>query len=766
MKRSNIASYPLSDKPWRFRFETDSSWQTVTLPHTWNATDTMDTNLERHYHRGTGIYELNFEPPEDADGQRLWVKFDAVAQRSKVYFEDNLLTEHHGGYTAFIVEVPNRAGTLRVEANNTPDPDLIPSDMSDFFLYGGITRDVLLFATRDTRLTEMFFDIDTTDERATLRLCGRLYDTPESPLNLNITLFDQMKESQVFATLFTVTERDFKFELPDVINPHLWSPDDPNLYTVHVMLSHDGIPLDHLTGNLGFRYFDFPENDVFYLNGERLLLQGTHRHEDWAGYGGAVPQHIVRQEFQQIKDAGFNFVRLGHYPQGDFVLDLCDQLGLIVWDELPWCRGGVGEETFKQYARAMLREMIEQHYNHPSVVFCGLGNELDWESEHVNSTEAYVIDFLRELQAQTRQLDPTRLTAVRRFEPAKDIVDVVSPSIWSGWYRGRYEDYEIALKNELAHYPRLLHIEWGGDSHVGRHNNGPHILTDIETTTDHGEVPGTATSSEGFSRYSKDGDWSESYIIDLMAHHLTVQARMSELAGYAQWVFKDFGTPLRPENPVPYVNQKGLITRDGTPKDAYYVFKAFQIQSALVHIESSGWDTRIGDNSQPQAIRVITNCEQVELFVNNESQGIKQVPTSPAGIVGWNALLSVGNNSIKANGIVGNMIKAQHEITAQFAIGNCASVAGFNAYVDLNDQNTRVVCQLIDNDGYPVTNDERRVRFSTTPASTLYTNKGFMGGSDVIETANGRAWINVNAPSDGEIFVQVDGLGTKTVRLN
>src|SRR5215469_14522407 len=148
------------------------------------------------------------------------------------------------------------------------------------------------------------------------------------------------------------------------------------------------------------------------------------------------------------------------------------------------------------------------------------------------------------------RLDPQRLTALRRFEPGASVVDVYSPSIWSGWYHGRYEDYEATLTSAVKRYQRMLHIEWGGDSQFGRHSTGPHIKA-------------------GAAQVSRSSDWSESYILDLMEWHLQLQSRFPQLAGSAQWAFKDFGTPLRPENPIPYVNQKGLVDRDGRPKDAY-----------------------------------------------------------------------------------------------------------------------------------------------------------------------------------------------------
>ena len=198
----------------------------------------------------------------------------------------------------------------------------------------------------------------------------------------------------------------------------LWSPDAPNLYQLQVGLYGRGVAdpvFEMVEDKIGFRHFEFPEHGAFYLNGERLLLKGTHRHEDWAGYASAVPDEITRKEFELIKESGFNFVRLGHYPQSRATLEACDELGLIVWEELPWCRGGVGEDTFKTYARQMLHEMIDQHFNHPSIVFWGMGNELDWDYEHLASTDDKVIDFLTELNTLSHQLDPSRLTALRRL---------------------------------------------------------------------------------------------------------------------------------------------------------------------------------------------------------------------------------------------------------------------------------------------------------------------------------------------------------------
>jgi len=745
-----VEQVALSDG-WSFQFE-DEPPQSVSLPHCWNATDTMDTDPASHYRRGRGTYTLNFTPPQNADGKRLWLRFGAVAQRGWVYFDGDLIGEHHGGYTAFTVEVPHRAGELKVVADNTPDPNLIPSDMSDFFLYGGITRPVSLYVTGENRFERVFFDVDVDadEDFGYVRVHGCLIDDVKTPLTIKLRIAPPNSDVPIHSELLTITEKQFTFDQLEVDHPELWSPDAPNLYTVYVTLVNGPqatpSPVDTYIQPLGFRYFDFPAGGPFYLNGEQLLLRGTHRHDDWAGFGAAVPRQFIEQEMRQIKDAGFNFIRLGHYPQADYTLHLCDSLGLIVWEELPWCRGGVGGETFKDYTRTMLREMIEQHYNYPSIVFWGLGNELDWESEHPDSTDEKVAQFLSELHEISHKLDPRRLTALRRFEQGSRIVDVYSPSIWSGWYRGRYPDYERVLTDAMKRYPRMLHIEWGGDSHIGRHNNGPHITAEVDSDGDHGEIPGTATSDEGFARYSRDGDWSESYMIDLMAHHLNVQARLPRLAGTAQWIFKDFGTPLRPENPVPYVNQKGLVARDGTPKDVYHVFRACQVTEPVVHIESSAWDLRAAGQER---VRVITNCARIELFIDGQTHGVQEkAPDVPATVISWDVVLNPGDHTFKA---VGDGVS--HEIKVIVTKSGAGPAVGFTAVRQSFGDGERIVVQCVDSDGQPIFTDERRVRFS----SDVRRHQGTMGGSDVVETANGRAWIwLVGAATD--VTVSVEGM--------
>ena len=738
---------------WRFNFKGEAS-QPVHLPHTWNALDTMNTDPHMHYRRGVGLYELDFNPPEDFAGQMLWLEFESVAQKAAVYFDEECLTEHSGGYTRFCVPLPNQPGLLRVEADNTPDPNVIPSDMSDFFLYGGITRNVWLYATSTTWIETLRCDthIEPEQGRISLSLVLGGDAAPAAQVHVAVRgvgfsmIAREVAQSEMQSQMeITLTGDDYR----------LWSPDIPNLYEIILTIrDQNRVVLDSVKLRTGLRDFDFPAGGPFYLNGERLLLRGTHRHEDWAGYGCAVPDEITYKEFALMKDAGFNFVRTGHYPQSRAALEACDELGLIVWEELPWCRGGIGDDEFKRTARHMLKEMVEQHHHHPAIVFWGLGNELDWESEHPDSNDEEVAVFLQELHDLSHQLDPTRLTALRRFEPGADIVDVYSPSIWAGWYRGKYEDYETNLRAAMAKYDRMLHMEWGGDSHVGRFREPPHITQMVHSTVDNAEEIGMATSKEGFSRYSKDGDWSESYIVDLMAHHLHVQSQLPDFAGGAQWAFKDFGTPLRPENPIPYVNQKGIIARDGTPKSAYYVFKAFQTGDPVTHIES----TPELVTTLP-TIRVITNQQSAELAANGvviAPQTVKSYNRDQVRIISYawshTPQLTLSTHTAQTE---------SHQVAVSIIQNGQQKAASVVTSVIHEAVESRLKMQLVDVNGYPVTTDERRVRFTMLSGGEIHCHQGVMGGSQLIETANGLAWVTL-VPFDDtpmKLLITTDGIG-------
>ena len=782
----HLTAKRINDK-WRFhlgdcspevsKHAQDLAWSSVALPHSWNALDTMMMDETRHYTRAIGWYVREVEPPPV--GQRLWIEVEAASQRASIWCNGIRIGEHAGGYTAFTFEPgPEQPDcsqreplTLALRVDNVPNPDLIPSDMSDFFLYGGLTRSIWCYTTGPRRLVSLCCETEVNADAATVTIYGRLDSPPPRALHLDAQIFSP--QGNWLATIEgTISAAPFVLPTGTIPQPEHWSPDHPALYTVQVYLRDGQEVWDSVVDRFGLRFFAFPAGGPFFLNGQPLALHGTHRHEDWAGYASAVPDELTRREMRQIKEAGLNFVRLGHYPQAQVVLDACDELGLLVWEELPWCRGGIGGDIFRAQALTMFAEMLEQHTNHPSIIMWGLGNELDWESEHPDSTDEQVCAFLRTLHEFSHAHDSQRLTALRRFEPGADIVDVYSPSLWSGWYRGRYEDYEVALNAALARYPRMLHIEWGGDSHYGRHSPGEHLVTEIAQESDHAERPGVATSSEGPSRGSRDSDWSESYLLDLMEWHLQVQLRTPRLVGNAQWAFKDFGTPLRPENPIPYVNQKGLVDRAGRPKDLYYLFQSYLTTTPMCYIESPTWVIRTGKLGETQRIRVYSNCPQVTLFVNGEASGERRRDGTafPAAGLVWHVLFRLGQNELRAVGVAIDGQRVEHTMMLEYRETASGSGVAFEWQVEGanapdGQEGTGVTIQLVDAHTCPIVADRRRVSFSLHGAGVLCDCQGVAGGNRVIELANGRASIVVLAVESTMLLVTAEGLPQTMIPL-
>ncbi|UUZ91089.1 hypothetical protein LJK87_35865 [Paenibacillus sp. P25] len=451
-------------------------WEEVTLPHCYNAEDCVDP--DRLYYEGPGWYRTKLSLNNPYPGGRTLLHFEGAGQRSDVYVFTEKVGSHLGGYDEFTVDITEAAarGSYRelygdhipiaVMCDNTRDLETVPSDVSDFNLYGGLYRYVNLVYVPEVSLEYVHVEtLSVTAEAAEIRVKARLYNPNgvKQPLLASVTIFAP-EGKPLFRKEVSIEPGQGFQELArlSVPNPELWHTDAPKLYKCKVDLHH---PQQGWTTGLeerfGLRFFEFVHKGPFKLNGERSLLRGTHRHEDHAGLAAAMTEELIRKEMALIKEMGVNFIRLGHYQQSRIVLELCDELGILVWEEIPWCRGGIGGERYRRQCRDMLTAMIEQHYNHPSVILWGLGNENDWEADFDSFDQEEIRAFMKELHELAHSLDDSRLTSIRRCEFCKDIIDVYSPSIWAGWYRGIYPEYESYTRAGFEETERFFHMEWG-----------------------------------------------------------------------------------------------------------------------------------------------------------------------------------------------------------------------------------------------------------------------------------------------------------------
>ena len=508
------------------------------------------------------------------------------------------------------------------------------------------------------------------------------------------------------------------------------------LYTCVVIAGH-GQNRVTTTHKFGFRNFRFEEKGPFCLNGKRLLLRGTHRHEDHAGVAAALSDSVMRAEMQQIKDMGANFIRLGHYQQNDLILRLCDSLGILVWEEIPWCRGGLGGPKYQEQGKQMLANMIGQHRGHPSIILWGMGNENDWPGDFSDFDKEAIRGYMSELVKLSHSLDFSRPTVIRRCDFCKDIVDVYSPTIWAGWYGKRFRDYYDMERAGFDGATRFIHAEWGGDSHAGRH---------AEETFD-----ADGTSSFDIVAGDRNGDWSESYIVRLFDWHLKEQENMPWLSGSAFWTFKDFSTPLRPDNPIPYVNQKGVVQRDGTPKESYYVFQSYWTDKPMVHIYGHSWPMRWGRPDEEKEVLVYSNCAEVELFVNGVSQGCRKRDSQhfPAAGLHWNVTYQPGENTIEAIAHDGKTSLGD-SIVQIYETRQWGAPCQIRLSETIDSNGKLIQAEVVDENGVRCLDCADFVEFGSTDPDAILTDQGTATGSKKIQLANGLAQIrlkNVTAPT-------------------
>lgn len=761
-------------------------WEAVSLPHSFNMTDAVDPDL--NYYQGPGWYTTRIKISNPYPGGRTLLHFEGAGQKTDVYVYTTKVGSHVGGYDEFTMDITDavaeylkaQAGAndfdgtvpVSVRCDNSRDVQMIPSDLSDFNVYGGIYRYLNLEYVPALSIGQLLVnpEIGKSGREAAVSVLAT-WRNPDhiDAAQVEIVLFDPLGRQVATGTAAVQPAAGEQLlKKLEVKKPQLWSPASPGLYTCQVTLkSEKGEQV--IREKFGFRSFEFVQNGPFLLNGERLLLRGTHRHEDHAGVGPAMTEEMIRHEMKMMKEMGVNFIRLGHYQQSRIVLEMCDSLGILVWEEIPWCRGGLGNETYKEQARRMLTNMITQHRNHPSVIIWGLGNENDWPGDFPEFDQEAIRTFMKELNDLSHRLDPTRKTAIRRCDFCKDIVDVYSPSIWAGWYRGRYTDYRAESEKEMKRVNHFLHVEWGGDSHAGRHSEDPdRVVQLVASGKGADERAGDASLYGGSTRVSKDGDWSETYICNLIDWHLKEQENMPWLTGAAYWPFKDFSTPVRPENPTPYMNQKGVVERDFTPKESFYVFQSYWTEKPMAHIYGHGWPVRWGNEGEQKMVKVYSNCPEAELFLNGKSYGVKKRNSQdfPAAGLRWNVLFEKGENHLKVVARKGKEVVTD-EISFRYQTEKWGAPAQM-ALEKLAQQGDTVTLQVkfLDQHGVQCLDARNYAEFILAGDAKLLDNLGTSSGARKVQAYNGRAIIRVVLSGKQAVAgVKSEGLETVLIKL-
>ncbi|MEX0986191.1 MAG: glycoside hydrolase family 2 TIM barrel-domain containing protein [Bacteroidales bacterium] len=639
----------------------DDTWAVTDLPHTWNSVDPFDD--KDGYFRGIGWYRKEIIIPDTLQGKRFHLRFEGANQVADVYVNGMFAGRHQGGYTAFAMDITRFLSTgeepnlLAVSVSNAHDPFIPPLSVG-FALYGGIYRDVELVITEPLHFSMSdkgssgiyLFTSDVSNQSASLSsrivICNNFYHQVDA--ELTIAVRDQ--NGMVIATQNSsirvgpeVTEV-ISTEPLVIEQPMLWSPEHPYLYTVDYVISTADVSLDRLDFPLGIRTIALQPDGGFYLNGKRVFLKGTNRHQDFKGKGSALSNEDHVKDLVNIRKMGSNFVRLAHYPQDPAVLRACDSLGLLVWEEIPLVNYIMPDTRFYENSMEMLQEMIRQHFNHPSVVMWGSMNEIFlWG----NNAQRMSVQFDPEYTELVRQLavnldstirteDPSRLTAMaihgsRDYEKygLTGISDVLGLNIYSGWYSGEFSHFSGTIRKSLMRFPgqAILVSEYGAGS-------DPYL---------------NAVHPERF-------DFSVQYQQEFNESYLAQIESLDQLTGVAIWNQFDFSQPWTGGS-IPHLNQKGMVSWDRNPKDVYYLYKANWSKEPFIHIASREWQLRTGTRNKKdvlaeQPLKIYTNCTDAELFVNGRTMGSKKPDLTGKAL--WMVDLEEGINEITAQAISEN----------------------------------------------------------------------------------------------------------------
>ena len=620
----------------------DDAWQIVDLPHTWNAVDSYDKTPG--YRRGIGWYRKSLENVSVRPGRKYFAYFEGANQIADVYCNDILVGKHIGGYTAFVFDLtdhlePGGSNVLAVRVDNEHNDDVPPLN-ADFTFFGGIYRDVWLLSTNEVHIDVTDYAspgifVDTpvvTDTAASVRVRGRVMN--ESAGDRTVLVRSRILDERELVASFEFdlevpagSGEAFEVTTPEIPDVKLWSPDSPNLYQVETEVFDGDDILDRVTVPLGFRWFDVTGEDGLVLNGKPIRLNGTNRHQDYPEFGNAVPDWVHRKDVAIVKDNGFNFLRLAHYPQDPVVLEQADRLGLVVWEEIPIVNIITMSDKFDANSERMLVEMIRQHYNHPSILMWGYMNEVMLREPRPEPDGYYerLLALTEHLESVLKKEDPARLSVMAQSvgevyngKGLSDVTDILGMNLYFGWYYDAFDTLGTFLDRLHADHPDrpLLVSEYGAGSDERVHTREP---VAFDFSSEH---------SQNFHLESFD-----------------IMNQRPYLMGSAVWNQFDFGSEGR-QDTKNAINQKGLYFHDRTAKDIAYYYRAALLEEPILHIANE-WSRRAGNRPGDalQSIWVYSNAKEVELMVNGESVSVQPTVNFRAE---WTVTLRDGVNRIRA----------------------------------------------------------------------------------------------------------------------
>jgi beta-glucuronidase len=515
------------------------AWERMPVPAVWNL-----ERPELHYYESTGVYTRTFYYVPREAGERLILRFEGVAYRASVYVNGALAGSHDGASTPFnfdITALVRQAAENRivVAADARRSPLRIPMDNTDWFNYGGIYRDVLLYRLPAVFIKDWFLRLAPGSGYGKILADITMSGGAAGRVRLELPELGICREEVL---------RDGKAVLIIDARPELWSPETPKLYDAHVTFIPEGaagVPGDRVSDRIGFREISVKGTELF-LNGTRIFLRGVCVHEDHLTLGKTTNPEIIRAAIRDLKEMNGNYFRLAHYPHDGRFARIADEEGVLLWEEVPvyWAVAFNNPATYAD-AENQLSELICRDRNRAAVIIWSVGNE------NADTDDRYA--FMSGLAAKARGLDDSRLVSAACLidhenlvikDRLADSLDIIGINEYYGWYDPDFSKLPRILANSRPGKPVLV-CEFGGGARKGQR--------------------GTA-----------DDLWTEDKQKAMYEAQVETFKRCSYIAGTTPWILYDFRCPRRLNRYQEHFNRKGLIDSDRvTRKPAYYVMRQF-----------------------------------------------------------------------------------------------------------------------------------------------------------------------------------------------
>ena len=503
-------------------------WQNVPVPSCWNV-----LKPEWFYFEGSGWYGRHFTLDTISDTESCFLRFGAANYEARIFVNAKFVGSHRGGSTPFFIDISQAIqkgeNRLLVQVENRRRSERVPMHHTDWFNYGGLYRETSLLILPKCHIADFGLFLKTEAGHPMIQAEITLSETVKGEAWLEIPELGVKKSMPV-----TNGEARLTFEA----SPQLWEPDHPKLYAVTIKFGDD-----YVTDHIGFRTIE-TRGDRILLNGKDIFLRGICVHEDDKHSGKVSSEADIRQRFTHAKELGCNYLRLSHYPHHEKAAQIADEMGLLLWEEIPvyWAIEFENPDSY-QDAENQLQELIRRDRNRASVIIWGVGNE--------NADTDQRLSFMGRLAKCAHKLDPSRLVSAaclinrEKFaieDRLADFLDVIGINEYFGWYEPSFDGLKQLLKNSDPGKPVII-CETGADALSGH-------IGDEQTL------------------------FSEVHQSKIYREQFALLATASYIRGITPWILYDFRTERRQTSVQQGWNLKGLIASDKTTrKQAFDVVK-------------------------------------------------------------------------------------------------------------------------------------------------------------------------------------------------